>query len=245
MDLETALDYQRGVSELNRSLLEIATHEFRTPLAIIDGAAQRILRRADQLTPEMLKELAGRIRSFVARLNILLDSTIERARTEMAGLPCEWSPGYVQQAIEEVASSFSDRANIEITEEVRSLPKAWFDRPQVERALINLMENAVKYSNGDARIRISGAVEDDQVVLHIRDWGIGIPADQQDLVFSERVRGANVGTRPGNGLGLYIVRVILRAHGGDVSVVDTSGPGTTIRLTLPLRQWAEQTYEWS
>jgi signal transduction histidine kinase len=245
IELETALDYQRGITELNRSLLEIATHEFRTPLAIIDGAAQRILRRADQFTPEMLMESAGRIRSFVARLSSLLDSTIERARTEMAGVPCARSPGFIHQAIDEVASSFSDSAHIEITEGVRSLPEAWFDHPQVERALINLMENAVKYSNGDARIRISGAVEDDQVVLHFRDWGIGIPADQQDLVFSERVRGANVGARPGNGLGLYIVRVIFRAHGGDASVVDTSGPGTTIRLTLPLRQGAEQTYDWS
>lgn len=236
VELEAALNYHRGVSEMHRSLLEIATHEFRTPLAVIDGAAQRLARKADEFTPEMLAETAARIRLFVGRLSDLLDSTIERARSNLSEVPSTRKPGFIQDTIKEVSLWFSERAQIEIAEEIRGLPKVWFEKPEIERALMNLIANAVKYSGNSPRIEITGEERDDQVRIFIRDYGIGILPEQRELVFSERVRGTNVGNSPGHGLGLYIVRAIFRSHGGDAKVVDTPGPGATILLTLPLRR---------
>lgn len=238
-ELEVALNLERGVSEMQRRMLEIASHEFRTPLAVIDGAAQRIARRSRKITPEQLEDLAGRIRGFVSALNSLLDKTIERARRNLAGVHCERAPGHLQQVIVEVCSSFAYKADIAVDPHVSALPKVWFDRILFEQALVNLIENAIKYSSGKrspgrTRIHISAGIGPDVLELYLRDWGIGIPREDRDHVFAERTRGSNVGQRPGSGLGLFIVRGIFRAHGGDVTVVDTSGPGATIKIVLPL-----------
>lgn len=235
-DLEVALNLERGISEMQRRVLEIASHEFRTPLAVIDGAARRIERRSRSMAPGELEELADRIRKFVKALNSLLDKTIERAKRNLAGVHCEKSPGLVQHAIADICSSFARRAEIEIDSSIQTLPQIWFDRVLFDQALINLVENAIKYSPGQPRIWISAVLRPAVLELYLRDWGIGILPEDRDHVFEERTRGSNVGVLPGSGLGLFIVRAIFRSHGGDISVIDTPGPGTTIKIVLPLGQ---------
>lgn len=236
VDLEAALDSERRVSEMQRRFLAIASHEFRTPLAIIDGAAQRIERHVDTLSPEMVRGRASRIRATVKRLVQLLDNTIERARNDQERQP--YAPEALDLAalVTGVAHSFADtHPDLQLTLNLPTLPTLQIDRALMEQVLGNLLANAVKYSPPPPRVDIRATVGSGSVELLIRDWGIGIPADERERVFSEYVRASNVGDRRGTGLGLAIVRQAVILHGGSVDIVDTTGPGTTFRVILPRR----------
>jgi signal transduction histidine kinase len=242
-ELETALGFERALSRRQRRMLEIASHEFRTPLAVIDSTAQRIVRGADTAAPEQVQQLAERIREFVGRMGSLLDNTIERVRNNVSEIDFRPEPDQLQRAITQVAMVFEENADIELDQSIADLPQIWFDRVLIEQALINLVENAAKYSSGRARIQISATAGTHEVELLVRDWGIGIMPDERENVFAENARGRNVGRRSGTGLGLYIVDTIIRAHGGEISVEDTDGPGTTMRVVLPFRPPAAQRAE--
>lgn len=235
VEIETALGLQRNVTHQQRKMLEIASHEFRTPLAVIDGAAQRIARQAANGNTKQIAALATRVRDTVASLGSILENTVERARNNRAGIECRPAPGLLQSVIAQVALMFEEKADVEIAESINKLAEVSFDRVLLEHVFVNLIENAVKYSTGHPRVRLSAVVERDKLGILVRDWGIGILPEDHERVFAESVRGKNVGLRVGSGLGLYIVKSILQAHGGDISVVATPGPGTTFKVILPVR----------
>lgn len=233
-ELETALTFERQISKMQRSVLQIASHEFRTPLSVIDGAAQRISRRAHEITPEQLVELASRIRNFVSQLISLLDQTIERAKLNEVGVKSSPVPSRLHHLMHDLARSFSDIVDISVHSSVEDLPDLLFDKSLVSQAFVNLIENAIKYSKSRANIKIWAEIEDGSAAIYVRDRGIGIPAEQREAVFSDGVRGTNVGERPGSGLGLSIVRKIFVAQGGGIVVWDSSDKGTTMKIALPV-----------
>lgn len=234
VELESALRIERDFSHRQRRLLEVASHEFRTPLAVIDSAAQRIMQSADTDAPERIVELAERVREFARRMGSLIDNTIDRAKNNAAEIEFAPQPDRFHRAITQVAKIFEENADIELAEEIADLPEICFDTVLIEQAFVNLFENAAKYSLGRASIRVSAEVSERHVALLVRDWGIGIMPEDYEHVFAENTRGRNVGGRMGTGLGLYIVDTIMRLHGGKVSVEHTDGPGTTLKVTLPL-----------
>jgi signal transduction histidine kinase len=242
-ELETALGFQRTVSHKQRRMLEIASHEFRTPLAVIDGAAQRIARFAANGAPEQVAALTDRIRETVERLGRLIENTVERARDNRVGMECRTAPGLLQNVIAQAAMNFGENADIEIADSIADLPEIQFDRTLIGQVFVNLIENAIKYSAGRARVHFSAVAGPDEVEILVRDWGIGILPEERERVFAESARGTNVGPRTGSGLGLFIVRQIIRAHEGEVSVVETDGPGTTLKVVLPIRQASERMAE--
>jgi signal transduction histidine kinase len=234
-ELETALGFQRAVSHKQRRMLEIASHEFRTPLAVIDSAAQRIDRFSTGGAPEQVAALTDRIRETVERLGRLIESTVERARDNRSGMECRTTPGCLQSVIAQEATHFGENADIEIAASIADLPEMQFDRTLIRQVFANLIENAIKYSPGRPRVQFSAVARPDKVEIFVRDWGIGILPEEREQVFAEGARGTNVGPRTGSGFGLFIVRQIIRAHGGEISVVDTAGPGTTLKVDFPIR----------
>lgn len=239
-ELETALNLQRNICHNQLLMLEIASHEFRTPLAVIDGAAQRIARRATDGTPDQIIALTDRIRATAGKLGGLLASTVDRARSNRAGIVCRPKQGQLQRVIAQATMAFGHRADFEIAEAFAQLPEIWFDQALIEQVFTNLIENSIKYSTGRARIRFSAVVSADSLAILVRDWGIGIAPDEHQQVFAEGKRGTNVGLREGSGLGLYIVNAIIRAHGGEIRFVRTQGAGTTVKIDLPIRQATQQ-----
>ncbi len=234
-ELEGALGMERVLSHRQRRMLEVASHELRTPLAVIDSTAQRIVRSSYSADPQQIPELANRIQDFVGRASALLYHTIERVRGSIAELDFRAEPDRLERAITKVAMMFEESADIEFGQGIGDLPEIWFDTTLIEQVLVNLVENAVKYSTGRCRIIFSAKAGEHHVELLVRDWGIGILPDEREQVFTENARGRNVGSRPGTGFGLFIVDSIIRLHDGGVSVEDTDGPGTTIKVVLPIR----------
>ena len=232
--LETELGNEREAARWQRRLLDIASHDVRTPLSMIDSIAQLIALKADTISGEYLAERAQRIRYAVRRMEDLLGSTLDHARTDQQALPFRPQMGDLEPCVRAVAASFAEGdtpPQIQIV--MPALPTFAFDRVLIEQAIANILENAIKYSQGRARIDITAAHEGSLVHLMVRDRGIGIAEHERDSVLAENIRGANAGSIPGRGLGLSIVRQNIQAHGGSVTIEAAEGTGTVVRLTLP------------
>lgn len=233
-ELEEALDFERQTGEMQRRVLAIASHEFRTPLAIIDSAAQRLERRADRINPDELRSTTRRIRGTVNQLIRMIDDTLEHARIEQGGYVFRPALADIGPIVAECCAKFREQDSalcIDLT--LPTLPRLMLDRTLIARALENLLSNAIKFSPAPPRIAITGTADSEGVRITVRDYGIGVPAEDRARIFNEFYRAANATERPGTGLGLSIVRKIVGMHGGQIEVIDTDGPGTTFRIALP------------
>lgn len=235
-ELEAALDIERQTAEMQRRFLAIAAHDLRTPLAIIDNTAQMLERSAATSAPDQTQARASRIRSTVQRMLKLLENTIESTRRSLGVIGYEPKNGSIVKTISDVALSFKEtHPELELSLDLPSIPELGFDRYLLEQALTNLLSNAIKYSEGKPQVEITAKAEPSHVEILVRDHGIGIPEQDRGTVFDDYARAGNVGERPGTGLGLSIVRQIANLHGGNVDLVETTGQGTTVRMTLPLQ----------
>lgn len=234
-DLETALLSERTISQSQRHSMAIAAHEFRTPLAIIDGAVRRLERGSPPFSSEQLINNAARIRSAVKRLLNLIEYTVEHGRE--GSLPLRYSPAPcdLREIVVRVLSAFRDsRPEIVLNIDLPWLPVLNLDAALMEQAIANLIVNAIKFARDDTPVvDVSATVNSENVQLLIADHGIGIPPEERDGIFKPYVRGSNATPIDGTGLGLAIVRQIAEFHGGWIELVETDSPGSSFRLTLP------------
>lgn len=232
-ELRTALETEKRTSETQRRLLAVASHEFRTPLAIIDSAVQRLDRAIEAQSSEQLQSGTERVRFAVRHLTGLLESTI--ARVGQGQIPgYNPVPGNIAELVETVAQSMREMfSDIRITVDLDALPQMMIDPNLIQRAVLNLLTNSVKYTVGAAQIDITCSIEDGRIALLVSDRGIGIPDADKSRVLNSFSRGSNVDKHEGVGLGLYIVASIMTRHAGSLRIMDREGGGTTIALDFP------------
>jgi two-component system phosphate regulon sensor histidine kinase PhoR len=219
------------------------SHELRTPLTAIRGYAETLLGGALR-DPDHAAEFVGVIQRHSERLTRLIDdlltvSDLELGRAEIRPRPLSVAE-LVPPPIEMLRQKAEER-NVEVHAEVADhLPRVLGDRDRLEQVLINLIDNAIKYSGGGSRVRIvARALDGEQppaVEIAICDDGIGIPEKDiprltERFYRVDRARSREVG---GTGLGLAIVKHIVQAHGGLLGIESTLGRGTTVRVTLPV-----------
>ena len=230
----------RDAIRLRDEFLSIASHELRNPVAGIKGAAQ-MLRRAEargQLDGERVRRYVGIIDHTATRLATLTEDLLDVSRLRTGGLPIRPQPTDVAALVEDVvrrvqAQGESDRFVVAL--DCRQCP-AVVDPDRLEQVMENLLSNAVKYSPGGGEIRVTLTLEGDNIVLHVRDSGIGLPEDALDRIFEPFGRASNAVARniEGLGLGLYICRQIAEQHGGRLWAESAGeGHGTTLVLSLP------------
>jgi two-component system sensor histidine kinase KdpD len=220
--------------ELRNSLLSSVSHDLRTPLASITGAATALL-AGDAAGREPRRDLLETIAEEASRLNRLVGNLLDMTRLESGGLEVrrEWTP------IEEVIGAALARSEPllrgrEVKLDVpESLPLVPIDGVLVEQVLLNLIENAAKYTPAGSPSEVAAWGAPALVTVEVRDRGPGVPDDEREAIFEKFVRGKTPG-RPGTGLGLAIARGIARAHGGTVTVSSREGGGAAFRLTLPI-----------
>jgi two-component system sensor histidine kinase KdpD len=222
--------------ELRSSLLSSVSHDLRTPLAAITGAASALRDEAAGTDAAERGELLATIAEEAGRLERLLANLLDMTRLESGGLEPkrEWVPleEIVGAALTRLEAQLGDR---EITTAIPAdLPLAFGDPLLLEQLVLNLLENAAKHTPAATPIAIRASAEDGRLVLEVADRGPGLAPGDETRIFEKFQRGAGKGGGSGVGLGLAICRAIASAHGGMIEAANRPGGGAVFRVALPL-----------
>lgn len=219
---------------LRNSLLSAISHDLRTPLTALVGLADTLLMTKPQVSAKQ-KELLDAIRQSALRMNDLVSNLLDMARLESGTVQLnrQWQP--LEEVIGSALSSCSsllDKRPISVHLD-SDLPLAYIDAVLIERVLVNVLENASKYTPENSSIEISGYMKGNRIVLTIDDHGPGLPAGQEHTIFEKFERGDKENAMPGIGLGLAISKAIMKAHDGTIHGESRSNGGARFTLTFP------------
>jgi signal transduction histidine kinase len=228
---EAALARETEAKRRQRQFLSMVSHEFRTPLAIIDSAAQMLMMRANG---DGTATRLDSIRGSVQRLIGLIDTCLADEQLENGTITLDERPFSLADMLNAVVAA-QRAANPQrlITLDLGELPPAWGDQRMLGLAVGNLVGNAVKYSSEPAQVTVSASVDLDGLLVRVADRGIGVPKDDLPRIFERFHRAANTQGIPGSGIGLHMVRQIVDLHRGSVEVDSRVGRGTIFTLRLP------------
>ena len=236
--LEEQLAQEQRLALLQRNFVSMASHEFRTPLTIIDGHAQRLIKTKDTLPPAEIGERAGKIRAAVLRLTHLIDNLLNSARLFDGGATLYFHPAEMDMAalLREVCQLHREMVpGAEIAERLSGAAMPMIgDAKLLYQLFSNLLSNAVKYSPGGGAIEVEAEVRADEIVVVVADRGIGIPANDLERLFERYHRGGNVSGIVGTGVGLYLVKMVADLHRGRVEVTSAEGAGSRFTVHLPV-----------
>jgi two-component system, OmpR family, sensor kinase len=242
--LEERLAHEQHLTQLQRNFVSMASHEFRTPLTIIDGHAQRMIKTKDRLAAEEIAERAGKVRAAVLRMTSLMDNLLNSARLFDGGAGLYYHPAEIDLAallhdVCQLHREIAPRSHIRENFAGARLPVVG-DAKLLFQVFSNLLANAIKYSPGGGPITIAAASEAGEVVVTVEDRGIGIPERDRDRLFARYSRGSNVSGIVGTGIGLYLAKMVIDLHQGRIAVESREGEGSrfTVRLpsALPLKE---------
>jgi two-component system sensor histidine kinase KdpD len=220
---------------LRSALLTSISHDLRTPLAAITGAATAILHSGARLDQPTEQELLESIRDEAERLNRLVQNLLQMTRLESGALELrrDWHPleEVVGAALARLAKGLgSRRVTVDIPPD---LPLVAMDDVLIEQVLVNLLDNAAKHTPADSAIRIMATATDRKATVEVADRGPGLPPGEEERVFEKFYRAAP-SARRGAGLGLAICRGIVEAHGGGIWAQNLPEGGVAFLFTLPL-----------
>jgi len=237
--LEEQLAQEQRLALLQRNFVSMASHEFRTPLTIIDGHARRLDKTRDSVPPAEIGERAGKIRSAVLRMTHLIDNLLNSSRVIDVGAELYFQPAELDLValLKEVCQLHREMVpGAVITErfEANSMPMTG-DAKLLFQVFSNLLSNAVKYSPAGGSIAVEAAMSANEVVVVVADRGIGIPAGDLDRLFERYHRGSNVSGIVGTGVGLYLVKMVVELHGGRITVDSREGEGARFTVSLPIK----------
>ncbi|MDB4993528.1 MAG: hypothetical protein JWM74_960 [Myxococcaceae bacterium] len=221
---------------LRSALLSSVSHDLRTPLAVITGSASTLVQDGERLDEPTRRDLAQTIFEEADRLNRLIRNLLDMTRLESGTVKIkkEWQP------LEEVVGAALDRSESKLEAhrvDVRlppDLPLVPLDGVLLEQLLINLLENAAKYTSPSEPIEILATAGEHEVVVEVADRGPGIPAGDEKRIFEKFQRAAREGETGGFGLGLAICRAIIAAHGGRLWVENRKGGGASFKFSIPI-----------
>ncbi len=220
---------------LRNSLLAALSHDLRTPLTVLVGLAESLAMTKPPLANAQL-EIADSMKDEAHRMSALVSNLLDMARIESGDvkLNLEWQP------LEEVVGAALRSARTMLKHHTidvrlpRELPLVRFDALLIERVLVNLFENASKYTPAGSRVTLSAAVTGDTLHVTVADDGPGLPVGREEAVFQKFTRGERESSTPGVGLGLAICRAIIESHSGKIWANNRPGGGASFTFTLPI-----------
>ncbi|MDQ2966777.1 MAG: HAMP domain-containing histidine kinase [Actinomycetota bacterium] len=233
----TTADELRRLSALRADFVSLVSHELRSPMAAVIGAARTLQERWRELTADQRQAFLELIGDETTRLAELIGDVLDTSRIEAGTFSFTFSDVDIDELLRDVVAA-ADLAQdeVRVTAQVNdSLPRIRGDRDRLRQIVQNLVDNAVKYSPAGAEVRVSAGTDDGRVRVAVSDDGPGIPLDDQKLIFDKFGRATvEGGTKPGTGLGLFIARSIAEAHGGSLEVDSEPARGSVFTLELPL-----------
>jgi len=237
-ELQNALAKEKELNELQQQFVSMASHEFRTPLTIIDSAAQRMKRQLDDnnLENENAKQRIKKIRGAVRRMTQLMESTLSAARLGDGKIAIDIRPCSIKQIIHEVCARQNEVATMNnITCDTSRLPlQIQADSSSMEQVFSNLLSNAVKYSPTNPNIEVTGWQEDGQAVISVRDYGLGIDSEDIDRIGEKFFRAKTSTGIAGTGIGLNLTKTLLELHDGVLEISSAEGTGSVFTARLPI-----------
>jgi len=237
-EIRKALEKEKDLSQLKSRFVSLASHEFRTPLSTIMSSAELIEAYTQAEQHEKRLRHTGRIRSAVSNLIGILNDFLSLSKLEEGRMQLQLSEfnfeEFCQSLVEELQGLLKAGQEIRISKSGKnSVSQVRLDKQMLRNILINLLSNAIKYSE-QAPIDFTISINAGKLCIAITDYGVGIPKDEQQHIFTLFFRAHNVDNVPGTGLGLNIVRRYLDLMNGDISFESEEGKGTTFRVEIPL-----------
>jgi signal transduction histidine kinase len=226
------------LSQLRADFVSLVSHELRSPMAAVIGAARTLQDRWRMLSAEQRESFLALIGDETSRLAELVGDVLDTSRIEAGTFSYRFEEVDLGRLVDEaVETAALAQQEVPVLASIRggSLPAIRGDRARLRQVLGNLIENAVKYSPEGGEVRVSAEAVNGEVQIDVRDAGPGIPRDQQARIFEKFGRVDVPGaSKPGTGLGLFIARSIAEAHGGSLDVTSGLEQGATFTLTLPV-----------
>jgi signal transduction histidine kinase len=224
----------RRLSALRADFVSLVSHELRSPMAAVIGAAQTLQGRWRELSADQRQSFLALIGDETTRLAALIGDVLDTSRIEAGTFSFTFTDVDVAAIVHDVVTAAAvGQDEVRVRADVTELPKVRGDRERLRQVVQNLVDNAVKYSPAHGDVQVSARQENGVVRIAVADEGPGIPREDQRLIF-EKFGRSNAGvTKPGTGLGLFIARSIAEAHGGTLGVESPPEGGACFTLELP------------
>ncbi len=227
----------REAEEMKTNFISIISHELKTPVALIKGYAGTLRRKDAHWAPDTLEESLAVIEEESDRLNGLINNLLDASRLQSGALKLDMGYVALDKLAESLVAKFRTQTSRHLlaTDFPPDFPTVPGDLERLRQVLTNLLTNAIKYSPQGGTIRVGGRLQPAQVVIMVQDEGIGLAAEDHERIFERFTRVENALSRKtqGAGLGLYLVRAIVEAHGGRVWVESSPGRGALFGFSLP------------
>lgn len=235
-ELDAALTRERASLEIYRNFAAMVSHQFRTPLAVIDSGLQRLIRRGTSADPAEISERATRARGAVAQLVRLVESILDAARLDAGQMTNDAHQLDISELVQGIVAREGQSLSPVQIETGATPANVTGDATQIEHILLNLLTNARKYTGAGLPIRVTIRAQDGQVQIKVTNRG-RIVANDRPHVFDRYYRGGGVEGIGGIGLGLYMARSLARLQGGDLALLDPpedeGADAVVFALTLP------------
>jgi len=236
VELLRALAREKELGQLRSHFVSMVSHEFRTPLGIIQSSAEILEDYLEHLKPAERKGHLQSIRQNTRRMASLMEEalllgSLDAGKMEFRPTPLELEP-FARRLVDEVLSATDRRCPIELLLG-KIPPEIQADERLLQHIFTNLLSNAVKYSDAGRPVRFEIECAGAEIVWVIKDEGIGIPEADREWLFNAFHRGQNVADRPGTGLGMVIVKRCVDLHRGTIRVESKVGEGTVVTVRLP------------
>lgn len=237
LQISQALMHEQRLNQLKSQFIAMTSHEFRTPLTIIGSSAGILKTFSDRLSLEDRLEHINIIQHYVTHANNLLSDVLFLSQDSAGRLPFQPNALDVEELLKTIIhhlqlSNSDAQINLDF-KNYTSTSIAMVDPQLFQQIFINLISNAIKYSQANKTISVRMWLMPKKQVFEVQDFGIGIPPDTQDVLFESFYRAENVGTIPGTGLGLNIAKRCVELHGGSIDFQSKVNEGTTFRVVLP------------
>jgi PAS domain S-box-containing protein len=236
--LREALRQEKELSDLKTRFVSMASHEFRTPLAIIQAASESLKSYRSRMDDQQIEGRLHKIEAQVKDMTLLLDGVLTLGRAQAGMLEFNPKRTDIAQLCQSVIDEFQgvsdlDHHLIYTYSHTEPCLEATIDEKLVRQIITNLVSNAIKYSPPGSRVQVSLAC-DQAILLTVQDEGFGIPQEDQKHLFEPFYRASNIGNISGSGLGLAIAKHAVELHGGTITFVSQVGVGTTFKVSIPL-----------